>query len=158
MDIWSNMVCLFSNNYYRYPSVSEMLQQLGWQTLECWWLEARATVMYKITNNLVHIDQRYLFYNLRNIHGHSLHLYELPTRIDAYCLSFYLLSIWIWNNLPECVISSTKFNVDLFKYNISHELENIKLVIYQININNTRSSGGLYILYKWQNWLSNLII
>ena len=40
------------NNYYRYSSVSEMLQQLGWPTLEHWQLEARATMMYKITHNL----------------------------------------------------------------------------------------------------------
>ena len=52
----SRFVC---NYYYRYFSVSGMLQQLGWPTLECWWLEARATMMYKITtNDLVHVDQR----------------------------------------------------------------------------------------------------
>ena len=54
------------NDYYGYSSVSEMLQQLGWPTLECPRLEARAIMMYKITNNLVHVDQRYLSYNLRN--------------------------------------------------------------------------------------------
>ena len=47
------------NNYYRYSSVSEMLQQLGRPTLEHQRLEARATMMYKIINNLVHVDQRY---------------------------------------------------------------------------------------------------
>ena len=30
------------NNYYRCSSVSEMLQQLGWPTLECWRLETKA--------------------------------------------------------------------------------------------------------------------
>ena len=95
------------NNYYRYSSVSQMLQQLEWPTLERRRLEARATMMYKIINNLVHVDQRYLSYNLRNTHSHSLHLYHLPVRIDAYCHSLYPSSIRIWNNLPECVISST---------------------------------------------------
>ena len=104
------------NNYYRYSSVSEMLQQLEWPTLECQCLEARATMMYKIINNLIHVDQRYLSYNLRNTRSHSLHLYHLPTRIDAYGHSFYPSLIRIWNNLPECVISST--TVDLLKYRL----------------------------------------
>ena len=47
------------NNYYRYSSVSEMLQQLGWPTLECRWLEARATMMYG-THNLVHVDHIFI--------------------------------------------------------------------------------------------------
>ena len=71
-----------SQIYYRYFSVSDMLQQLGWPTLERWWLEARAIVIHKITNNLVQVNQRYLFYNLKSTHRLSLHLYRLPTRID----------------------------------------------------------------------------
>ena len=110
------------NNYCTYSSVSKMLQQLGWPTLEHQRLEARATMIYKIINNLVHVDQRYLSYNLRNTRSHSLHLYHLPTRIDAYCLSFSLSSIRIWTNLPKCIISST--TVDLFKYRLC-ELETI---------------------------------
>ena len=110
------------NNHYRYSSVSEMLQQSGWPTLEHQRLEARGTMIYKIINNLVHVDQRYLSYNLRNTRSHSLHLYHLHTRIDAYCHSFYPSSIRIWTNLPKCVISST--TVDLFKYRLC-ELETI---------------------------------
>ena len=44
------------NNYYRYSSVSEMLQQLGWPTLEHQGLEARGTMTDNIINNLVHVD------------------------------------------------------------------------------------------------------
>ena len=78
------------------------------------------TMMYKIINNLVHIDQRYLSYNLRNARSNSLHLYHFPTRIDVYCHSFYPSLIRMWNNLLKCVISST--TVDLFKYRLC-ELE-----------------------------------
>ena len=48
------------NNYDRYFSVSEMLQQLGWPTFKRRYFEARATIIYKIINNLVDVDQRYL--------------------------------------------------------------------------------------------------
>ena len=78
------------NNYYRYSSMSKMLQQLGWPTLEHQGLEAKATMINKIINNFVHVDQRYLSYNLRNTRNHSLHLYHLPTRIDSYLLPFIL--------------------------------------------------------------------
>ena len=115
-------------------------------TLECQHLEARATMMYK---NVVHVDQTYLSYNRRNTCSHLLHLYHLPTGIDAYCNSFYPLSIRIWSNLPECVISST--TVDLFKYRLC-ELEAIWLVISITKICMWHSSGGLYIIYKLPNY------
>ena len=104
------------NNYYRYSSVSDMLQLLDWPTLEHRRLEARATMMYKIINNLVQADRSDLIFNLRNTRGHPFHLRHLPTRVDAYCHSFYPSTIRIWNNLPESVISST--TVELFKYNL----------------------------------------
>ena len=66
------------NNYYRYSSVSEMLRQstqFGKPAPRR--LDARATMIYKIINNLVHVDQRCLSYNLRNTRRHSLHLYHL---------------------------------------------------------------------------------
>ena len=98
-------------------------------------------MMYKIhTNNLVHVDQRYFSYNLRNTRRRSLHLYHLPTRINAYYHSFYPSSIRIWNNLPECVISST--TVDLFKHRLC-ELETIYLASY---INN----NDMYVILLWR--------
>ena len=104
------------NNYYRYSSVSDMLQLLDWPTLERRRLEARATMMYKILNNLVQADRRDLIFNPRNTRGHPFHLRHLPSRVNAYCHSFYPSAIRIWNNLPQSVISST--SIELFKYNL----------------------------------------
>ena len=34
-------------------------------------------MMNKITNNLAYVDQRHLFLNLRNTHGHLFYLYQI---------------------------------------------------------------------------------
>ena len=104
------------NNYYRYSSVTNMLQQLGWPTLERRRSEAKATMMYKIINNLVQVNQRDLICNYSNTRGHPFRFIHLPSRIDVYCHSYFPSAIRIWNNLPESVILST--TLDLFKYNL----------------------------------------
>ena len=60
-----------------------MLQQLGWPTLERRRSEAKATMMYKIINNLVQVNQRDLICNYSNTRGHPFRFIHLPSRIDV---------------------------------------------------------------------------
>ena len=83
------------NNYYRYSSVTNMLQQLGWPTLERRRSEAKATMMYEIINNLVQVNQRDLICNYSNTRGHPFHFIHLPSRIDVYCHSYFPSAIRI---------------------------------------------------------------
>lgn len=46
------------NNYDRSASVTEMLKQLDWDTLELRRKKARLTMLYKMRHNLVAIDQQ----------------------------------------------------------------------------------------------------
>ena len=47
-----------SQNYDRYASVTDMIKDLGWTTLETRRRQSRLTLMYKLTNGLTDIDTR----------------------------------------------------------------------------------------------------
>ena len=47
-----------SQNYDRYASVTDMIKDLGWATLETRRRQARLTLMYKLTHGLIDIDTR----------------------------------------------------------------------------------------------------
>ena len=53
-----------SQNYNRYASVTDMINDLGWTTLEMRRRQFRLTLMYKLTHGLIDIDSReYLIQN-----------------------------------------------------------------------------------------------
>ena len=54
-----------------------MLQQLGWLTLECRRLEARANMMYKITNNLVQVVPKILILQPKEAHVDILSIFTI---------------------------------------------------------------------------------
>ena len=80
------------NNYYRYSSVSKMLEQLGWPTLEHQGLEARGTMTDKIINNLVHVDQRNLNILQPKKHTKSL-TSSLSTTYKNWCILPFILPL-----------------------------------------------------------------
>ena len=47
-----------SQNYDRYASVTDMIKDLGWATLETRRRQSRLTLMYKLTHGLIDIDTR----------------------------------------------------------------------------------------------------
>ena len=47
-----------SQNYNRYASVTDMIKDLGWTTLEMRRRQFRFTLMYKLTHGLIDIDSR----------------------------------------------------------------------------------------------------
>ena len=47
-----------SQNYNRYASVTDMLRDLGWATLETRRRQFRLTLRYKLTHGLIDIDRR----------------------------------------------------------------------------------------------------
>ena len=102
-----------SNNYQRYSSVTAMMRQLNWPTLEQRRYEAKAIMMYKILNDLVQVNHSDLVYNSSVTRGHSLRLLHILTRVDVYSYSFFPSTIRIWNKLPEDIVISP--SLDLFK-------------------------------------------
>ena len=101
------------NNYSRYSSVTTMLQQLQWPTLEERRRRARLSLFYKARNNLVALQIPDYF--ITHPHQSRLHhqsSYMVPyIRTSSYMNSFYSRTIKEWNALPPDVATSTALSI-----------------------------------------------
>ncbi len=92
------------NNYSnREPGcVRAMLSHLQWESLALRRARARATLMYKIVNNIVDVDfTKYLTMADSRTRGASTgSIRQLPVKLDVYQHSFLPRSIITWNNIP----------------------------------------------------------
>ena len=103
------------SNYSSYDSVTEMLHDLGWRSLEQRPLDARLIMFYKIVYGLVAIQlPSYLEHPTKITHHmHSLSYRQIHTAANYYQFSFFPMSIVLWNRLPEDVILLS--DLDSFK-------------------------------------------
>ena len=102
------------NNYNRSASITEMLHQLQWDTLEARQNNLCVILLYKIINKLVDIfSEEQLLLTNSVTRGHPLRYLQPPTKIDAYKYSFFPSAIRIWNSLPSDIVKAK--TLDLFK-------------------------------------------
>ena len=108
-------------DYHTISSVTTMLTNLDWNTLQERRAQAKAVMMFRIVNNLVDIPTTYLIPAATTIRGHS-HKFLVPyARTSTYQQSFFPDSIRIWNSLPQHVISCN--SLESFK----GELQSVRL-------------------------------
>ena len=108
-------------DYHTTSSVTTMLTNLDWNTLQERRARAKAVMMFRIVNNLVDIPTTYLISAATTISGHR-HKFLVPyARTSTYQQSFCPDSICIWNSLPQHVISCN--SLESFK----GELQSVRL-------------------------------
>lgn len=112
-----------TGRHHNTSSVSCMLQDLGWETLEKRRLRLQLTFLYKIINNLVDIDaDKYLQpTNARTRSSHSLSFKIHSSRTDYYKYSFFPRTVCNWNTLPATVAEApdlVSFKRELTKFDI----------------------------------------
>ena len=99
------------NNYNRYSSVTAMLHDLKWPTLQYRQQRARLSLFYKSLNNLIALQIP--SYYIPNRHPSRLHhqlSYIHPyVRTNAYIYSFFPRTIKEWNFLPTGVVTSNTY-------------------------------------------------
>ena len=105
--------------YHNTSSVTDMLENLGWRTLEQRRVDARLALLFKIYNGLIPVDARkYLRHpSRRSRHSHSYSFIPLSTSTSSYRLSFYPRTITQWNSLPQSFFENT--NLTEFKQYVS---------------------------------------
>jgi hypothetical protein len=107
------------NRYHNTSSVTEMLHQLQWTSLEARRRQARLVLLYKISNNLVKIDPTSKLIPpkrlSRNMHDRSFQIPASSTTLRRE--SFYPRTIREWNSLPANV--ATAESLETFKVFIS---------------------------------------
>lgn len=112
-----------TSNYTREPgTVTTILQNLGWQTLENRRKMARLTLFYKSINveAAVNIPPYLTKPTTRTRQYHSQRFSRLSTSTDTYKYSFIPRSISDLNNLPPEVILSP--SVDSFREGLQKQM------------------------------------
>ena len=102
-----------TNRYHNTSSVSNMLEHLGWQTLQERREQHRLNMFYKMNHGKVAIHpSEYLDHNTSERAPHS-QSYTIPfSRTDYHKFSFFPRTVRDWNLLSEKVVSSP--SVDSF--------------------------------------------
>ena len=107
-----------TRNYHdQHPgSVTQMVQQLQWETLQVRRVKIRLVLLYKIQQGLVSIPaETYLVPSDTRTRGE--HKFRPPNvRKDIYKYSFFPRTIPQWNCLPKALVDSK--TVDAFKHGL----------------------------------------
>ena len=98
------------SEYSTYASVTQILQSLGWRSLEQRRSDSQLCLFY-----IVAIDMSsYVVHPLRTLRNpHTLGFRQIQTTVDYYKYSFYPRSILLWNRLPAHIALLPTF--DSFK-------------------------------------------
>lgn len=93
------------NDFDSRSSVTDLLQELGWRSLEQRRADARLCLFYRIVHGLVAVPlPEYIqLLNSRSRSCHSLTYRQIQTSHNFYKYSFYPLAIVQWNALPQNV-------------------------------------------------------
>ena len=101
------------NDYASTTSVTSLMAQLGWQTLEQRRSVARLCLFYKIVNGLVAVPLPDYIQPAHRISRfcHSMTFRQIHTGKDYYKYSFFPLAVVQWNALPASVAVSPSLEV-----------------------------------------------
>ena len=82
-------------------SVSAMIDELGWESLEQRRNKIIVTMLYKVIHSLVAIPQTHLIPATRTTRGSKIKFHQLATRTNYHKYSFFPTAICLWNALPQ---------------------------------------------------------
>ena len=93
------------SNYDWQASATQIVQDLGWRTLEQRRANARLCLFYKVVHGLVAVPlPDYIQYSNRiSRYRHSMTFRQVSTSRDYYKYSFFPLAIVQWNALPQSI-------------------------------------------------------
>ena len=93
------------SNYDWQASATQIVQDLGWRTLEQRRADARLCLFYKVVHGLVAVPlPDYIQYSNRiSRYCHSMTFRQVSTSRDYYKYSFFPLAIVQWNALPQSI-------------------------------------------------------
>ena len=105
-SIQRNAAQYVMNDYSRESSVTTMLQDLGWNSLQHRRDIAKVTMMYRITNKLITIPDSQLIPASRTTRGNNQKFNVPTTRTTLMKSTFFPDTIRLWNVLPQQVVDS----------------------------------------------------
>ena len=114
------------SDYRSTSSVTPMLQQLQWPTLQERRAQAKVYMMYQIVYSLVDIPSSHLTPTL-SVQGHYMKFLIPYARTVTYQRSFFPDTIRMWNSLPQTVVSC--LTLDSFR----EEVQPVRLALNDFN-------------------------
>jgi hypothetical protein len=98
-----------TNRYHNTSSVSSMIEQLEWTTLQERRKHSRLLMMYKLKNNIVRVDaSSKLIPNERPSRNNNEQALPIPScKTTVRKDSFYPRTTKEWNTLPNCTVSQS---------------------------------------------------
>jgi len=104
------------NDFRRTSSVTRMLNNLQWPTLETRRHHAKVLMLYKILNNIITVPHDHLTTSALATRGHDYRFIQL-TRTNTYLNSFFPSTIRLWKTLSSVMDSS---DLEHFKVNLDN--------------------------------------
>ncbi len=106
------------NRFHNTSSVTNMVELLGWRSLEYRRLDASLCLFYKIVNGMVLIPaDQYLIPISRSTRLHHPLAFQIPhSNSDYHKFSFFPRTIRVWNSLPHSFVSAP--TIDAYKAKI----------------------------------------
>ena len=104
------------NNYSRESSVTTMLEELKWESLDHRRGSNKVSMMYRINNHLIDIADDQLISLNTPARGHNKRFIIPKTRTTLLTGAFFPETIRLWNCLPQNVVNSP--SLDVFKTRI----------------------------------------
>ena len=97
-----------TNRYHNTSSVSDMLQNLNWPTLQTRRLQTRLVLFYKIIHHHVAVNTENILIPVdpRTRHNNPHSFKTIRSNKDAYKFSFFPLTVIHWNMLPTPVTAA----------------------------------------------------
>ena len=94
-------------DYRTTSSTSQIIQDLGWQSLQQRRSDIKLAMVYRITHGLVDIPASAYFHPVTSsTRGHSLRYFQQYCRTKVYLHSFFHSGIRLWNQLLESIVTS----------------------------------------------------
>ena len=99
----------YKNDYSREPgSVTKLLQELGWESLQTRRKYKRITTLYKMEHNIIDIPlDQYIMHNTRCSLKHNSQFLQIRHSSNTFGNSFFPTTAKEWNALPSNIISSS---------------------------------------------------
>ena len=114
------------NNYQPTASVTAMIQDLGWKTLESRRTMTRLTLLYKMSRGEIDIDTDSFLRPHAESRTHASHSYRYrqdKATKNLYFYSFFPRTLRQWNNLPADIVESN--SLSQFQSKLSDHLSHV---------------------------------
>ena len=114
------------NNYQPTASVTAMIQDLGWKTLESRRTMTRLTLLYKMSRGEIDIDTDSFLRphaESRTRASHSYRYRQDKATKNLYFYSFFPRTLRQWNNLPADIVESN--SLSQFQSKLSDHLSHV---------------------------------